>query len=204
MNKFPNLLKHNSIELNKFNLSLCTQCFKRDRLTRFFTHFLFHQKNLWGVLTKPHYRILKSAVKDDSHTVRCILKGEISKRGIPNFRIADSLALLTGTEDVAAGKSGSLRLYIAKDGVHPTAAGYGNVAKGIAGIERAVPTPKDAVNTTRRGAYWRGFLSPKGSDERRLGSSRTTDPGANSGVYLTISGYSSRNSRRPHPRDKKA
>jgi len=126
--------------------------------------------------------------------MRSLIRGEINRKGTGNLCVANSLELISG--QIGKGDGVSLKVFLGKDGVHLNQAGYRNVCKGLAKLAQGIVKKEATASCSKKGAYWRGFLSPTGSLER---SARREGPPNSGGRGGGTGGTGPYRGRRHHP-----
>jgi hypothetical protein len=116
-----------------------------------------------------------SEILNKADHLRNVMKGELNRLGVPNFRVTEGWTNILGVKYTSREDNVSaLRHFTTADGVHFTRDSYENLANAI----HNTVTSKDkiaAVNSRagnrRRGTFfWRGFISPNGSTRPKFSS----------------------------------
>jgi hypothetical protein len=100
--------------------------------------------------------------------LRNVLKGELNRLGVPNFRVTEGWTSILGAKYPSREENVSaLRHLTAADGVHFTRDGYENLANAIHNTvtskDKIAAVDSRAGNGRRGTFFWRGFISPNGS-----------------------------------------
>jgi len=116
--------------------------------------------------------------------LQSVLKTVSNKSGLSNFWVLDTVSALKDPNAVpgnATERVDAVHHALAADGVHLTAAGYSHLHKAILGAVDGIRNRNRGTGAQRKetGYYWRGFLSPVGSMERRadIGSAGSAQGG---------------------------
>jgi hypothetical protein len=100
--------------------------------------------------------------------LRNVLKSELNRLGVPNFRVTEGWTSLLGVKYSSRQENvNALRHLTAADGVHFTRDGYENLAiaihNSIMSKDKLAAVDSRAGNRRRGTFFWRGFISPNGS-----------------------------------------
>jgi hypothetical protein len=114
-----------------------------------------------------------SEVLSKADHFRNVMKGELNRLGVPNFRIMDGWTDILGVKHTSREENvSSLCHFTSADGVHFTRDGYENLANAIHNTVMSRNKSAAANSFTgngRRGSFfWRGFISPMGSTRPRF------------------------------------
>jgi hypothetical protein len=116
-----------------------------------------------------------SEILNKADHLRNVMKGELNRLGVPNFRVTEGWTSIQGVKYPSREENVSaLRHLTTADGVHFTRDGYENLANAI----RNTVTSKDKIAAVdsragngRRGTFfWRRFISPNGSTRPKFSS----------------------------------
>jgi hypothetical protein len=107
--------------------------------------------------------------------LRNVLKGELNRLGVPNFRVTEGWTSILGAKYPSREENVSaLRHLTAADGVHFTRDGYENLANAIHNTvtskDKIAAVDSRAGNGRRGTFFWRGFISPNGSARPKFSS----------------------------------
>jgi hypothetical protein len=119
--------------------------------------------------------------------LRNVLKSELNRLGVPNFRVTEGWTSLLGAKYSSRQENvNALRHLTAADGVHFTRDGYENLAmaihNSIMSKDKLAAVVSRAGNGRMGTFFWRGFISPNGSARPKF----------------SAAGYSANKRTRPH------